>query len=116
MPNLTIEGILAWVDAHHAASGKWPRKGSGQVAGVTHKVTWKAINEALQLGRARLDGGDDAGPPAGRTAGRSGSPDRRANPHLGRRLPRGPGPLALPPAKARRGDAGESLAQGSTRR
>jgi hypothetical protein len=57
LPNLTIEGILAWADGYHAVTGKWPRKGSGPVAGVTYEVTWKAINEALQLGGHGLTGG-----------------------------------------------------------
>jgi len=57
MPGLTIQGILTWADAHHKATGKWPRKGSGRVAGAPHDVTWKAINEALQLGRHGLTGG-----------------------------------------------------------
>src|SRR5262249_14456910 len=33
-PPLTLERILAWADAYHAATGRWPRLNSGPVAGV----------------------------------------------------------------------------------
>src|SRR5262249_54949702 len=29
LPGLTVEQILAWADAHHAAHGRWPNKESG---------------------------------------------------------------------------------------
>ena len=31
VPGLTVEEVLAWADAHHAATGNWPTKGSGPV-------------------------------------------------------------------------------------
>ena len=46
LPPLTIEQILAWMVAHKAATGDWPRKHSGQVAGTDE--TWARINSALE--------------------------------------------------------------------
>jgi len=46
---LTIEQVLAWADAHHAATGRWPIRRSGPV-GAAPGETWEAINSALQLG------------------------------------------------------------------
>lgn len=48
-PQLSIEQVLAWADAHHAATGRWPNQRSGLVAG-TNDTTWCRINHALRLG------------------------------------------------------------------
>ena len=53
---LTPERILAWADAHHAATGQWPTRGSGRVRGVEGE-TWAAIDMALIEGRRSLPGG-----------------------------------------------------------
>jgi hypothetical protein len=45
-----VEQILAWADAHHAATGKWPTTRSGPVRGLPATLTWKRIDRALQLG------------------------------------------------------------------
>jgi hypothetical protein len=55
-PPLTVEQILAWADAHHACTGRWPHNGSGPVAGVPGE-TWKAIDSALRGGYRGLPGG-----------------------------------------------------------
>jgi hypothetical protein len=56
---LTVEQILAWADAHHAAHGDWPAVGPGMgssdVAGAPGE-SWKAINHALALGLRGLRG------------------------------------------------------------
>jgi len=58
-PDLTVEQILAWADAHHAVHGRWPevglRSGVRPVDGV-HGESWKAINHALALGLRGLPG------------------------------------------------------------
>jgi len=54
---LTVEEILAWADAHHAATGDWPVDGSGPVPGAPCELTWSAINQALKLSRYGLRGG-----------------------------------------------------------
>jgi len=53
---LTPERIIAWADAHHAATGRWPTRASGRVRGV-ERETWAAIDMALLRGRRGLPGG-----------------------------------------------------------
>jgi hypothetical protein len=53
---LTIEQILGWIDAHHAAHGHWPRLASGPVDGAPGE-TWAGINIALRKGLRGLPGG-----------------------------------------------------------
>jgi hypothetical protein len=55
LPVLTIEQILAWADAHKAATGYWPRTTSGFVAGTEEK--WSRIHDALFKGLRGLPGG-----------------------------------------------------------
>ena len=55
LPPLTIGQILAWADAHKAATGNWPRKDFGIVAGTDE--TWTAINSSLRVGRRGFPGG-----------------------------------------------------------
>jgi hypothetical protein len=43
---LTIEQVLAWADAHHARTGRWPTASSGAVRDVTGEK-WAGINAAL---------------------------------------------------------------------
>ncbi len=52
---LTVEQILAWADAHKAATGAWPNQKSGQVTGTDE--TWPGINAALNRGNRGLPGG-----------------------------------------------------------
>ena len=53
---LTIKQILAWADAHHERTGKWPITTSGPVVGVFNE-TWAAIDAALAAGCRGLWGG-----------------------------------------------------------
>src|SRR5262249_35024608 len=48
-PRLTLEQVLAWGDAHHAATGRWPAVKSGPIPGITGE-TWCAINASLRNG------------------------------------------------------------------
>jgi hypothetical protein len=58
---LSIEQVLAWADAYHAAHGRWPEAGpAGQsrfepVSGVPGE-SWQGINHALALGLRGLPG------------------------------------------------------------
>jgi hypothetical protein len=56
---LTVEQILAWADAHHAAHGAWPNvrliAGLGPVEGAPGEF-WKVINHALVFGLRGLAG------------------------------------------------------------
>ena len=53
---LTPERILAWADAHHAATGQWPTRSSGRVRGV-ERETWEALDFSLLQGRRGLPAG-----------------------------------------------------------
>ena len=52
----TIPEILAWADAYHRRTGKWPRTTSGPVVGAS-RGTWCAIDRALRRGSRGLPGG-----------------------------------------------------------
>jgi hypothetical protein len=56
LPHLTIDQILAWADAHHAATGQWPSQNSGPVQDAPGE-TWAAINSGLITGLRGLPGG-----------------------------------------------------------
>jgi hypothetical protein len=55
-PPLTLDQILAWADAHHARTGRWPNRDSGPIDGVTGE-SWAAVDNALLQGIRRLPGG-----------------------------------------------------------
>ena len=55
-PDLTVEQVLSWADAHGAATGRWPTVGSGPVAGVPGEK-WVNLDAALRLGRRGLPNG-----------------------------------------------------------
>lgn len=57
VPPLTVDQIVAWADAHHARTGKWPTAGSGRVEDVNGE-TWSAVAAALETGCRGLPGGD----------------------------------------------------------
>ena len=54
---LTIERILAWADAHHAATGRWPTMWSSGSVRDAADETWPSVNAALRDGRRGLPGG-----------------------------------------------------------
>jgi pyrroloquinoline quinone (PQQ) biosynthesis protein C len=56
LPRLTVDQILAWADAHHAATGKWPMASSARVRDASYPVSWCGINKALYRGRRGLPG------------------------------------------------------------
>jgi hypothetical protein len=53
---LSVEQILVWADAHHAAFGRWPSLDSGPVQSAPGE-NWSAISSALTEGRRGLPGG-----------------------------------------------------------
>jgi len=53
---LSVAQILAWADAHHAATGRWPKVTTGTVTGVPGE-RWINIGQALIHGRRGLPGG-----------------------------------------------------------
>jgi superfamily II DNA or RNA helicase len=56
LPDLTIEQILKWADAHYEKTGKWPNENSGDVLGASSE-TWRSIVGALSKGRRGLPSG-----------------------------------------------------------
>jgi hypothetical protein len=56
LPCLTVRRILAWADAHHERSGRWPNEQSGLVYHAAGE-TWAGINVALRAGTRGLRGG-----------------------------------------------------------
>jgi hypothetical protein len=56
LPDLNTDQILAWAEAHRAATGKWPNDKSGSVIGASAE-DWNTISEALRNGRRGLPGG-----------------------------------------------------------
>src|SRR5438094_729721 len=55
-PDLEIEQILAWADAHHARTGRWPTAEAGPIADAPGE-TWNALDKALKKGGRGLPGG-----------------------------------------------------------
>lgn len=55
VPPLNEEIILAWCDAHHKTTGKWPTAKSGRITGTDEK--WASVNQALLQGLRRVPGG-----------------------------------------------------------
>jgi hypothetical protein len=56
LPNLTVEQILAWADAFHDRTGRWPNLESGPILEAPAE-TWSAVNHALNRGSRGLPGG-----------------------------------------------------------
>ncbi|GMU81401.1 MAG: hypothetical protein AMXMBFR47_12720 [Planctomycetota bacterium] len=54
---LTVKQILSWADRHHAATGQWPLRSSGAIAGAPGE-TWLLVDGALLAGLRGLPGGD----------------------------------------------------------
>ena len=53
---LTIQRILAWADAHHGRTGKWPSQQTGPID-ASPGETWIAVDTALRKGNRGLIGG-----------------------------------------------------------
>jgi hypothetical protein len=57
LPPLRLPDILAWADAHHRRTGRWPTPQAGPVAGAPPGTTWMAVDAALNQGLRGLPGG-----------------------------------------------------------
>jgi hypothetical protein len=55
-PPLTIPKILAWADAYHDRTGRWPTARSGPI-GEAPGETWVSVHDALYMGNRGLPGG-----------------------------------------------------------
>src|SRR5205807_219734 len=47
LDRLTVPRILAWADAHHRRTGRWPSYDSGPIADAPGE-TWRAVHSALR--------------------------------------------------------------------
>jgi hypothetical protein len=56
LPPLTEAQILAWADAHHARTGRWPTSDSGAITDAPGE-TWNGVQHALYRGSRGLPGG-----------------------------------------------------------
>lgn len=57
LPPFTAEQILIWADAHHARTGEWPTRQTGEIPDAPGE-TWGVIDAALWNGSRGLSGGD----------------------------------------------------------
>lgn len=55
LPRLSVPKILAWADAHHARTGRWPVPHSGRIAPEPGE-TWSSVANALYRGTRGLRG------------------------------------------------------------
>ena len=56
-PPLSLGKILAWADAHHRRSGRWPTNGSPAPLPEAPDENWRGIDWALRRGARGLPGG-----------------------------------------------------------
>jgi hypothetical protein len=68
LPELSVEQVLAWADAHHQETGDWPHKHCGPIRAAPEE-TWLAIDEALARGSRGLPGGETLATLLGRLRG-----------------------------------------------
>ncbi len=52
-PRLTLEQILAWADAYHRRTGRWPSAGSGAISNSSGE-TWRRVDDGLRRGNRGL--------------------------------------------------------------
>ncbi|MDB5307355.1 MAG: hypothetical protein JWO38_1557 [Gemmataceae bacterium] len=57
LPPLTAEQVLAWADAHHARTGRWPTQAAGPIPDAPGEK-WSAVDSALLGGSRGLPGKD----------------------------------------------------------
>ncbi len=58
LPRLTIRQILAWADAHHRSTGRWPSNWTKAPVPDAPDENWNAINASLKEGLRGLPGGE----------------------------------------------------------
>jgi hypothetical protein len=61
-----VDQVLAWADAHRAATGRWPGPTSGAIAEAPGE-SWQKIDRSLRKGQRGLPRGMDARPFPGGT-------------------------------------------------
>ena len=56
LPRFTLRQIVAWADAHHRRTKRWPISSSGRIADAPGE-TWWAVDMALRKGLRGMTGG-----------------------------------------------------------
>lgn len=56
-PELTVEQVLAWADAHRERTGKWPRANEPGWVTDAPREQWRRLHACLRLGLRGLPGG-----------------------------------------------------------
>jgi hypothetical protein len=56
-PPLTVDQVMAWADAHHAATGRWPSRRAGRIREAPFGEDWRSIDDALIYGYRALPAG-----------------------------------------------------------
>jgi hypothetical protein len=56
-PDLTVEQILAWADAHHTQTGEWPTAAHGGLVADAPREKWRNIDTCLRQGLRGLPRG-----------------------------------------------------------
>ena len=57
LPALSLRKILAWLDAYHARTGRWPNADAGKIPEAPRHETFRAVEDALNHGGRGLPGG-----------------------------------------------------------
>jgi hypothetical protein len=78
VPSLSIAEVLAWADAHHARTGKWPNHLAGPIPEAPGE-SWRKVQNALLHGSRGLPGGSSL---AQFLAARRGVRNRKLPPKL----------------------------------
>ena len=60
LPKLTPSQLVAWADAYHKRTGKWPTVASGAIKSAPGE-SWLAVDLALRQGRRGLPSGSSLG-------------------------------------------------------
>jgi hypothetical protein len=118
LPRLGVAQILAWADAFHGRTGRWPTARSGPISG-SQGETWLRVDTALREGLRGLPGGSSLprllrqyrNRPAGRAPTAPAAPRARGDSavhHVARLMAQGSGPAC------RMGSDGHAQAQATT--
>jgi hypothetical protein len=54
---VSVADVLAWADAHHARTGRWPRILEADTGPLPPGLTWRRLDGALRHGTLGLPGG-----------------------------------------------------------
>lgn len=56
LPDLSVKQVLAWADAYHRRTGRWPTRKSGPIPRAPYAETWATVSIAITSGKRGLAG------------------------------------------------------------